>query len=221
MGVVPPGSDFLVKLRSLTRKYGIVLIFDEIITGFRVAYGGAQAFYNITPDLTCLGKIIGGGLPVGAYGGKKEIMEHIAPLGAVYQAGTLSGNPLAMTAGYHTLKILARGDIYKSLEDKAQVLIRAFKDNADSAGVKVSTNIAGCISCLFFTDKEVVDYESAVSSDTEKYAFYFSRMQAEGIYLPPSQFEALFLSASHTSSDIEKTITANKKVMDELAQKFS
>ena len=206
MGVIPPKPEFLEGLRKITKEYGILLIFDEVITGFRVSYGGAQEFFGVTPDLTCLGKIIGGGFPVGAFGGRKEIMQHLAPVGPVYQAGTLSGNPVAMAAGLATLKILAKRDIYKKIEKKAAKLSEGLKKAAQDVGVDVYCTRVGSISCMFFTDTEVVDYKTAKNSNTEKYALYFKSMLENGIYLAPSQFEACFVCAAHSDEDIEKTI---------------
>jgi len=210
MGVVLPRNDFLKKLREICDREKIVLIFDEVITGFRLAPGGAQEYFGVEADLTTLGKIIGGGFPVGAYGGKKEIMELVAPSGPVYQAGTLSGNPIAMTAGYTTLKILyeKRKTLYKQLEHKARTLAENFKDIADKNGVKVQVNQIGSMLTVFFNDYEVYDYESALRSDVKKFAMFFNSMLENGVYLPPSQFEAMFLSSAHTDDDIEKTIKA-------------
>ncbi len=210
MGVVLPKNDFLKKLREICDRENIVLIFDEVITGFRLAPGGAQEFFGVKPDLTTLGKIIGGGFPVGAYGGKKEIMQLIAPSGPVYQAGTLSGNPIAMTAGYTTLKILyeKRKTIYKQLDAKARYLAESFREIADGNGVKIQVHQIGSMMTVFFTDGEVYDYESALKSDTKKFARFFNLMLENGIYLPPSQFEAMFLSTAHTDEDLEKTIKA-------------
>lgn len=220
MGVIPPKPGFLQTLRSITRKFKILLIFDEVISGFRAAYGGAQTLYNVTPDLTCLGKIIGGGFPVGAYGGKREIMEYIAPLGPVYQAGTLSGNPVAMTAGLQTLKILSDENIYKSLEAKAVILDEGFKENAKKIGISAFHARVGSLLSVFFTDKEVYDYKTAKTSDLNSYAVYFKEMLKQGIYLAPSQFEAMFLSASHTLEDIEKTLSANRNALGRLIHIF-
>lgn len=217
MGVVPPKEGFLSGLRKITQEYGVLLIFDEIITGFRLAYGGAQEIYHITPDLTCLGKIIGGGLPVGAFGGKREIMQNIAPSGSVYQAGTLSGNPIAMTAGLATLKILgANPKIYQELDRKSAKLSEGLQKNTQELGVAAYFTRVGAMSCLFFTDREVYDYQSAITSDTEKYALYFRKMLEQGINLAPSQFEACFVSTAHTDEDIEKTIEASRKALQSL-----
>jgi glutamate-1-semialdehyde 2,1-aminomutase len=209
VGLILPKDGYLKGLRDLTKKHGALLIFDEVITGFRVAYGGAQTLYGIEPDLTCLGKIIGGGLPVGAYGGKREIMECMAPVGPIYQAGTLSGNPMAMVAGITTLEELRSDNIYNNLEQKSSHLANGLKESAEKAGVAVSFNRVGSMLCAFFTDKDVVDYDTAISSDTKKYALFFKEMQEQGIYLAPSQFETSFVSLAHTDEDIEKTIKAS------------
>ena len=211
MGVVPSADGFLRMLREITRQYGTLLIFDEVMSGFRVAYGGAQELYGITPDLTCLGKIIGGGLPVGAYGGRKEIMEKIAPSGPVYQAGTLSGNPLAMTAGIETLKILSQPGTYERLNRLSEQLSQGFSDAAKSAGVAVYNTGVGSMVCTFFTEGPVTDYESAKKSDTVAFGKFFLAMLEEGIYLAPSQFEAIFLSIAHKEEHVEKTIRAANK----------
>ncbi|CUS99052.1 glutamate-1-semialdehyde 2,1-aminomutase [Candidatus Kryptobacter tengchongensis] len=215
MGVVPPKDGFLEKLRQICDRENILLVFDEVITGFRLAPGGAQEYFGVKADLTTLGKIIGGGFPVGAYGGRKEIMELVAPSGPVYQAGTLSGNPIAMTAGYTTLKILYenRKTFYKQLESKARTLAESFKKIANKNGVKVQINQIGSMLTVFFNDGEVYDYDSALRSDTRKFARFFNLMLENGIYLPPSQFEAMFLSSAHTDEDIEKTIDAFEKVI--------
>ncbi|MFI5263648.1 MAG: glutamate-1-semialdehyde 2,1-aminomutase [Candidatus Kapaibacterium sp.] len=216
MGVVPPKGNFLKDLRQLCTKEKIALIFDEVMTGFRVALGGAQSVYNIVPDLTTLGKIIGGGLPVGAYGGKSEIMAMVSPSGPVYQAGTLSGNPLAMAAGIATLRILRDQNPYPALEMKASYLAEAFAKNSREFDVPVSQTRVGSMMCLFFTDREVVDFDSAVTSHKEQYAKYFHSMLNSGIYLAPSQFEAMFLSAAHNDEDIQKTIEGNRKALKSL-----
>jgi len=210
MGLVPPQPGYLEGLRDITSQYGSLLILDEVITGFRVEYGGVQTLYDIEPDLTCLGKIIGGGMPVGAYGGKREIMEHMSPTGPVYQAGTLSGNPMAMAAGVATLEVLKSGDVYSNIEEKAVHLAAGLKESAEKAGCIASFNRVGSMLCTFFTDKEVVDYDTAMSADTDKYALYFRKMQEQGIYLAPSQFETSFVSLAHTDEDIEKTIEASR-----------
>ena len=208
IGCVLPKPGFLKALRTLTKKYGIVLIFDEVMTGFRVSYGGAQARFGIKPDMTCLGKVIGGGLPVGAYGGKKEIMEKISPEGPVYQAGTLSGNPLAMTAGIETLKILSKKGVYDKLEERAAELEAALRDAAQKSRTEVKFYRAGTMFCTYFTNKEVVDYESAKSSDTVKFGKFFIGMIQRGVNLAPSQFEAGFISMAHTHADVVKTARA-------------
>lgn len=207
IGCVLPRPGFLETLMRETEKHGIVLIFDEVMTGFRVSYGGAQAYYGIRPDMTCLGKVIGGGLPVGAYGGKKEIMSMVAPEGPVYQAGTLSGNPLAMTAGIETLKVLSKPDSYKRLEEKMSQLQEGLRDAAKRAGVKTRFYRAGTMFCTYFTDKEVIDYRTAKSSDTKRFSRFFRYMLDLGINIAPSQFEAGFISLAHTERDIEKTIS--------------
>lgn len=204
MGVVLPQDGFLEFLREITKDYGALLIFDEVITGFRLGLGGAQEYFGIEPDLTTLGKIVGGGMPIGAYGGKREIMEMVSPVGPVYQAGTLSGNPIATTAGIETLTILKEDQaIYKRLEAKSQKLAAAIKE---AAGDKVWVNQIGSLLSVFFTEKPVRDYESAVSSDTSRYADYFGYLLDNGIYTAPAQFEAMFVSDAHTDEDIEKTI---------------
>lgn len=203
MGVVLPKAGFLEHLRDITKNHGALLIFDEVITGFRLGLGGAQEYFKITPDLTTLGKIIGGGMPIGAYGGRKDIMEMVSPIGAVYQAGTLSGNPIATTAGIETLKILKENPcIYEELLNKAEKIEAAVKENA---GGKAVVNRIGSLLSVFFTDKPVVDYDSAVFSDTKAYADYFGYLLEHGIYTAPSQFEAMFLSAAHTEEDIDIT----------------
>jgi len=215
MGCVPPKAGFLENLRELCTEQKIIFIMDEVMTGFRLAPGGAQELYHITPDLTTLGKIIGGGLPVGAYGGKKEIMQMVSPSGPMYQAGTLSGNPLAMAAGFALLSILSKNkSLYKILENRSALLEDGIRENMKSLNVRWTLNRVGSMFTLFFTDKPVTDFDAAKISDTSKFAAYFRSMLEQGIYLPPSQFEAAFLSASHTESDIEKTIRANKKALE-------
>lgn len=208
MGLVLPAPGFLEGLRELTTRYGSLLIFDEVITGFRLTYGGAQNLFGVLPDLTCLGKIIGGGLPVGAYGGKREIMEMMAPAGSVYQAGTLSGNPLAMAAGIATLRVLARPGVYDELERISALLAAGIADAAQCAGAPVSFNRIGSMLCTFFSPEPVVDFRTALQSDTERYAEFFHRLLAEGIYIAPAQFEAMFVSTAHIESDIEYTVEA-------------
>lgn len=203
MGVVLPQPGFLEGLRQLTRESGALLIFDEVITGFRVAYGGAQSIYKITPDLSCLGKIIGGGLPVGAYGGRQEIMQMVAPLGPVYQAGTLSGNPLAMSAGIETLKLLQAPGVYKRLEAKSARLEEGIAKVAAKSGASIS-RIASLLT-VFFTASPVTDFESAARADTASFAKFFPRLLAAGIYWPPSPFEAAFVSLAHSDEDIRRT----------------
>lgn len=207
MGVVPPLPGFLEGLREVTTQYGALLVFDEVMTGFRVAYNCAQSYFNVTPDITCLGKVIGGGLPVGAYGGKAEIMEQIAPSGPIYQAGTLSGNPLAMTAGFETLSQLTR-DSYKEFERKGDMLEAGIKAAAKKYDIPNTFNRAGSMIGFFFTDEDVINYDVAKSSNLEYFAAYYREMANQGIFLPPSQFEGLFLSTTHSDEDIEKTIQA-------------
>jgi len=213
MGVVPPQPGFLELLREVTAESGTLLIFDEVITGFRVSYGGAQKLYGVTPDLTCLGKIIGGGLPVGAYGGKKEIMDHIAPVGAVYQAGTLSGNPLAVTAGIEMLNLLSQPGVYEDLEKKSERLCNGFKENIKKLGITATFTRVGSIFSMFFTDQEIINFDSVKTSDTEFFKRYFNAMLEEGIYIAPSQFEAGFMSAVHTDADIDQTIEAQYRAL--------
>ena len=208
MGVVPPAPDFLPALRQMTRENDSLLIFDEVISGFRVQYGGAQALYRLTPDLTVLGKIIGGGLPVGAYGGRQEIMDLIAPVGPVYQAGTLSGNPLAVAAGLATLKQLRAKQLYKKLEERSAALAEGIGMEAKRAGISLVQHRVGSMMTSFFTAEPVVDWSSAKRSDTKRYAQFFHRMLEQGVYLAPSQFEAAFLSTAHSSTDVERTIKA-------------
>ena len=216
MGVVPPHANFLSRLRELTSHYKIVLIFDEVITGFRVAYGGAQSRYGVTPDLTCLGKIIGGGLPVGAYGGRADLMKLVAPEGPVYQAGTLSGNPLAATAGIETLKLLRKPGVYRQLEERGRLLGDGLNRAAREARIAVTLNRIGSMMTMFFTPGPVNDYASAKKSDTQAYASFFRSMLSEGIYLAPSQFEATFLSTAHTPADIAKTVKAARAAFGKL-----
>ncbi len=213
MGVVPPQPGFLELLRKVTAESGALLIFDEVITGFRVSYGGAQKLYGVSPDLTCLGKIIGGGLPVGAYGGKKEVMDHIAPVGAVYQAGTLSGNPLAVTAGIEMLNLLSQPGVYEDLENKSERLCSGFKKNVKKLGVTATFTRVGSMFSMFFTDQEIVSFDSVKTSDTGLFKRYFNAMLEEGIYIAPSQFEAGFMSAVHTNDDIDQTIAAQSRAL--------
>ena len=212
MGVIPPSAGFLEGLRALTTQYGSLLIFDEVITGFRVGKGGAQAHYGVLPDLTCLGKIIGGGLPVGAYGGRVDLMEQVSPSGPVYQAGTLSGNPLAMTAGIWTLQSLSAG-MYRRMARLAERLATGLSDAAREAGVPLRVNGIGSVLTPFFVEEAVTDYASATAADTDAYATFFRSLLAQGVYTPPSQFEGWFLSAAHTERDIARTINAARKAM--------
>ncbi|MDD2553404.1 MAG: glutamate-1-semialdehyde 2,1-aminomutase [Desulfotomaculaceae bacterium] len=211
MGVVPPEPGFLAGLRDITGNYGSLLIFDEVMTGFRVSYGGAQELYGITPDLTCLGKVIGGGLPVGAYGGKKEIMEYVSPAGPVYQAGTLSGNPLAVTAGIATLKILQQPGIYGDLERKSAALVNGLLESALKTGVELSVNRVGSMFSAFFTGAKVTDYATACSSNTDYFRSFFQSMLENGVYIAPSQYEAAFVSTAHSDIDIEYTLASVEK----------
>ncbi|MHB1382497.1 MAG: glutamate-1-semialdehyde 2,1-aminomutase, partial [Thermoleophilia bacterium] len=208
MGVVPPAAGFLEGLRSLASEYGALLVFDEVMTGFRVAYGGAQQRYGVTPDMTCLGKVIGGGLPVGAFGGRREIMETVAPAGSTYQAGTLSGNPLAMAAGISTLTELARPGVYEELEAKAARLDQSLREAAASGERPWCINRVGSMLTFFFTAGPVTDFDSAKASDTDAYADYFQHMLEQGVYLAPSQFEAAFVSLAHSNEDLDATAAA-------------
>jgi glutamate-1-semialdehyde 2,1-aminomutase len=217
MGCVAPREGFLKALRDITAASGSLLIFDEVITGFRVAYGGAQELYGIKADLTCLGKIIGGGLPVGAFGGRADVMDHIAPLGSVYQAGTLSGNPLAVCAGLAMLNALKEINPYDELESRASELEEGLKDAASSAGIPATINRVGSMMTAFFVEGEVTDWSTASRADTNRYASYFRAMLEEGIYLAPSQFECAFVSLSHTGEVIEHTVGAAFKAMKSLA----
>ena len=212
MGLVPPVPGYLEGLRELTQKYDVLLIFDEVMTGFRVGWGGAQGLYGVRPDLTMLGKIIGGGLPVGAYGGRREIMERIAPEGPVYQAGTLSGNPLAMAAGLATLRLLRDWDVYRELEAKSVRLAEGLAEAARGAGVPVTIHRVGSMMGLFFQEGPIRNYDDARRSDTARFARWFHGMLDEGIYLPPSQFEAFFVSAAHTEADLDRTVEAARRV---------
>ncbi|MFN4305993.1 glutamate-1-semialdehyde 2,1-aminomutase [Sulfurihydrogenibium azorense] len=206
MGVVAPSKEYHQRLRDITRKYGALLIFDEVMTGFRLAYGGAQELYGIDPDLTTFGKVIGGGLPVGAYGGKREIMEYVAPVGPVYQAGTLSGNPLAMAAGLRQLQLLKELNPYRELDEKGRFLEEGFKQIAQEFSAAIQVNRVGSMITVFFTDIPVKDFATAKTSDTNKFAKFFRCMLEKGIYLPASQFEAFFLSTAHSQKDLEETL---------------
>lgn len=208
MGVVPPQPGFLEGLRKVTSDYGSVLIFDEVMTGFRVDLNCAQGRYGVTPDLTCLGKVIGGGLPVGAYGGKRELMDQIAPAGPIYQAGTLSGNPLAMAAGYTTLNLLTPA-VYEQLEERGARLQAGFERNAQEFGIPLTINRIGSMVCPFFTNTPVVNFDTAKTSDLDRFRRYFAAMVQEGVSVPPSQFEGMFISGAHTVEDIDATIEAN------------
>ena len=208
MGVVPPRPGFLEGLRELTRAHGALLIFDEVITGFRVAYGGAQELYGVRPDLTCLGKVIGGGLPVGAYGGARALMSHVAPLGDVYQAGTLSGNPLAVAAGLATLRALRDRGAYKTLEERGARLEHGLRRAAQKAGTPLTVNRVGSMLTAFFCASPVTDYASAKRADTTRYARYFHAMLERGVFLAPSQFEAAFVSLAHTEADVDAAARA-------------
>jgi glutamate-1-semialdehyde 2,1-aminomutase len=219
MGVIIPKTEFLTGLRQLCSEENIVLIFDEVMTGFRVARGGAQELYNIRPDLSTFGKIIGGGLPVGAFGGRSDIMEMIAPSGPVYQAGTLSGNPLAMAAGHAALNYIKENPgIYKELEKKSARLEKGIKKNLKKLGKKYTINRVGSMMSLFFTEEKVTDFNSALTSDTQQYGRYFHGMLNRGIYLPPAQYEALFVSLAHSKKEIDKAIDANFEALKEAVE---
>jgi len=217
MGVVLPASGFLAGLRDITRRAGALLIFDEVITGFRLCYGGAQSLCKIEPDLTTLGKIIGGGLPVAAYGGRAEIMNQVAPLGSVYQAGTLSGNPLAMRAGIEVLKLLEAPNFYEELNARADKFMQQTRSTVQESGALAQVNSIGTLATLFFTSQPVTDYASAKESNTRRYAAFFRAMLERGILLAPSQFEALFLSAAHSDADLQSMIAATKESLMALA----
>ena len=216
MGVVLPKEGFLEGLRDITKRYGALLIFDEVITGFRVSSGGAQKLFNIDPDITCLGKIIGGGLPVGAYGGKKEIMRHISPEGDIYQAGTLSGNPIAMAAGIATLSILRNERIYYEMERKSKKLFEGIRKKAEEKGINIRINRMGSMGSIFFTEEDVFDFKSVMRSDKERFKKFYKEMLSQGVYLAPSPFEAIFISYAHTDEAIEYTIDAAEKAFKNL-----
>ena len=216
MGAVPPQPGFLEGLRHWCDQTGALLIFDEVMTGFRVALGGAQALYSVRPDLTCLGKVIGGGLPVGAYGGRKDIMSKVAPVGEVYQAGTLSGNPLAVTAGLTTLKLLSQPGVYDQLEERSGYLFEEMSRLATKHKIPSSMNRVGSMGSVFFTAQKVVDFDTAQTSDTQKFAHMFCAMLERGVYLAPSQFEAAFVSLAHDQEDIDKTLAAADEVLKEI-----
>ena len=213
MGVIPPSPGFLQTLRDETKKAGALLIFDEVISGLRVSLGGAQKFFGITPDITCMGKIIGGGLPVGAYGGSKEVMGHISPVGSIYQAGTLSGNPLAMAAGNVVLDLLSEPRVYELLEEKSKKLCDGFKNNTQELGISAQFTRVGSMFSMFFTDQQITNFESVKTCDTNFFKSYFNALLEEGIYIAPSQFEAGFMSAIHSDKEIEQTIDANLKAL--------
>lgn len=215
MGVVPADEDFLQGLRKITKDNGTLLIFDEVMTGFRVGYNCAQGYFGVTPDLTCLGKVIGGGLPVGAYGGKREVMENVAPTGSIYQAGTLSGNPLAMTAGFETLNALNESS-YEAINQKVDKLVEGFKQAAIEYEIPLHINRAGSMVGVFFTNEAVIDFETAQKSNLDYFGQYYRAMIEEGVFLPPSQFEGLFLSTAHTNDDIEKTIQAIRNAFSKI-----
>ena len=216
MGLVPSVKGFLETLRKETLKHGSLLIFDEVMSGFRVSYGGAQELYNIDPDMSCFGKIVGGGLPVGAYGGRERIMSQVAPEGPIYQAGTLSGNPLAMAAGIATLKEIRKSGFYDALERSSERLANGLEQVAANSGVKAVVNRVGSMLGLFFTDQPVKNFNDAKTSNLDKFAAYYRKMLERGIYLAPSQFESLFVSAAHSDQDIDDTIIAAKEVLAEL-----
>jgi len=217
MGCVKAGVDFRRALRETTRHYGALLIFDEVMSGFRVAYGGAQTLFDITPDLTTLGKIIGGGLPVGAYGGRADVMDHVLPTGKVFQAGTLSGNPLATAAGIATLEELRDGNPYENLELLSTKLAEGLENAADAAGIPCTIGWVGAMLTFFFSTQPVTDWNSAARCDTDRYARYFWGMIERGVYMPCSQYEAMFLSTAHTEGDIEATVSAAREVLADLA----
>ena len=217
MGVVPPADGFLAALREITRDAGALLVFDEVVTGFRLAQGGAQHLYGVKPDLTCLGKVIGGGLPVGAYGGRADIMERVAPMGDVYQAGTLSGNPMAMAAGITTLRMLGSDGAFRALDDLTGKLTDGLASLARRAEIDVQINRVGSMFTLFFTDTPVTDFESARKADTERYARFFCTMLDRGVYLPPSQFEACMVSLVHMEDDVKRTLAAAEEAFAEVA----
>ena len=216
MGLVPPAQGFLEALRELADRYGSILIFDEVMTGFRVAYGGAQALYGVTPDLTCFGKIIGGGLPVGAYGGKRELMSKIAPQGSVYQAGTLSGNPMAMAAGIATLEQIQKDGFYEALDAKAEHLLSGLEQAAIKADIPVQAKRVGSMLGFFFNEKKVQNFDDAKTCDLDRFSAFYNGMRQNGIYIAPSQFEALFISSAHETEHIETTIKAAENVFDQL-----
>ena len=217
MNCIPPVPGFLEGLREVCDEYGAVLIFDEVMSGFRVALGGVQAYYNIKPDLTTLGKVIGGGMPVGAFGGKREIMEHIAPLGPVYQAGTLSGNPVAMAAGLKTLELISAPGFFDELNGKVKKLVDGILEKAKAAGIPMTSNVIGGMFGLFFTESEnVTDFQQATQCNVERFKKFYHGMLEQGVYLAPSAYEAGFVSSAHTDEDLQKTIDAAEKVFSAL-----
>jgi glutamate-1-semialdehyde 2,1-aminomutase len=216
MGLVPPVAGFLQTLRELTEKHGALLVFDEVMTGFRVAFGGAQALYGVSPDLTCFGKIIGGGLPVGAYGGRRDVMKNIAPQGSVYQAGTLSGNPIAMAAGIATLEQIRKDGFYQSVQERSERLSKGFAAAADQAGIPAKVGHVGSMLGIFFSEQDVNNFDDAKGCDLDMFAKFYAGMRENGIYIAPSQFEALFVSAAHTVEDIDETIRAAEVVLKDL-----
>jgi glutamate-1-semialdehyde 2,1-aminomutase len=213
MGAIPPAPGFLETLREETKKAGALLIFDEVITGFRVSLGGAQNLFGVTPDITCLGKIIGGGLPVGAYGGSKEVMDHISPVGSVYQAGTLSGNPLAMAAGNVMLNLLSEPRVYDLLEEKSKRLCDGLKNNVQELGIAAQFTRVGSMFSMFFTGQKIEDFDTVKTCDTEFFKRYFNALLEEGVYIAPSQFEVGFMSAIHSDEEIDHTIAASLKAL--------
>jgi glutamate-1-semialdehyde 2,1-aminomutase len=217
MGVVPPEPGFLKGLREITRKNGTLLIVDEVITGFRLRYGSVQKLFDIEADVTTLGKIIGGGVPVAAYGGRAELMNHVAPLGPVYQAGTLAGNPLAMRAGIAALKQLTKPGLYEGIARAAERLVRGLRSGLAAAGIGAHINAMGPLSTVFFTQEPVKNYADAKRSDTKRYAQFFREMLERGIFLAPSQFEATFVSAAHTAADIDRTVAAAQESLQVIA----
>jgi glutamate-1-semialdehyde 2,1-aminomutase len=219
MGLVPPEKDFLETLRALADRFGAILIFDEVMTGFRVAYGGAQALYGVNPDLTCFGKIIGGGLPVGAYGGKRDLMSQVAPQGSVYQAGTLSGNPVAMAAGIATLEQLQKDGFYEALDEKADRLLSGLEQAAKKAAIPAQAKRVGSMLGFFFNDKEVKNFDDAKTCDLDRFSAFYNGLRQNGIYIAPSQFEALFISIAHDTEHIDRTIEVAEEVLDQLKTK--
>jgi glutamate-1-semialdehyde 2,1-aminomutase len=219
MGLVSPEKYFLEMLRELADRYGAILIFDEVMTGFRVAYGGAQALFGVYPDLTCFGKIIGGGLPVGAYGGKRDLMSKVAPQGSVYQAGTLSGNPVAMAAGIATLEQLQKDGVYEALDEKADHLLTGLEQAAKKAAIPAQAKRVGSMLGFFFNDKEVKNFDDAKTCDLDRFSAFYNGLRQKGIYIAPSQFEVLFISIAHDSEHIDRTIEAAESVLDQLKTK--